>query len=61
MTKFSGYFAVLVFFTLCMAGSVHAGSLDYHKSKHRVELLLSRDGTPLVVKIILITHKPQPT
>ena len=52
MTKFSGYFAVLVFFTLCMSVSVHAGSLASHKAKHRVELVLSRDGTPLVVKII---------
>ncbi len=52
MNKFSLYFAVLVFFTVFMAGSVQAGSLASHKSKHRVELMLSRDGSPLVVKIV---------
>jgi hypothetical protein len=35
-----------------MSVSVHAGSLASHKAKHRVELILSRDGTPLVVNII---------
>jgi hypothetical protein len=35
-----------------MSVSVHAGSLASHKAKHRVELILSRDGIPLVINII---------